>query len=59
MTEFGYGGEIMSRKCGKNGVGLTAFGAGMLLALLCPTRFVLIVVAAAFVLLGISCSKKR
>ncbi len=49
----------MFRKCGKSGAGLTAFGAGMLLALLCPTRFVLIVVAAAFVLLGITCSKSR
>ena len=28
--------------------------AGMLLALLCPTRFVLIVVAAVFVLFGAS-----
>ncbi|MBQ8752183.1 MAG: hypothetical protein IJZ13_03660 [Clostridia bacterium] len=44
----------MRRRCVKNGVGFVAFGAGMLLALLCPTRFVLIVVAAVFVLFGAS-----
>lgn len=40
-----------------NGTGFVAFGAGMLLALLCPTKVVLIVIAAAFVLLGLTVLK--
>ncbi|MBR2406573.1 MAG: hypothetical protein IKB04_06010 [Clostridia bacterium] len=44
---------MKQRKCCKGGY-YAAFGAGLLVALLFPTRFILILAAAALVLTGIS-----
>jgi len=58
VTEFEQRWVLTMRVRSKgNGMGFVAFGAGMLLALLCPTKVVLIVIAAAFVLLGLAVLK--
>ena len=45
--------RVRRKRCGKGGYS-AAFGVGLLVALLLPARFILILVAAALVLTGIS-----
>ncbi|MBQ6706867.1 MAG: hypothetical protein IJN07_05120 [Clostridia bacterium] len=42
----------------KTGAGCAAFGAGLLIATICPTKFVLVLVAIALIAAGCSCAKK-
>lgn len=44
------------RRC-NNGLCFAAFGAGLLIATLCPAQLILVLVAAALVLLGVSLVK--
>lgn len=46
------------RSNGKTGSCCAAFGAGLLIATICPTKFVLVLVAVALIVAGCSCAKK-
>ena len=47
----------MCRKQGTNGLALAAFGAGLLAATVLPTKWTLLLLAAAVVWLGASCKR--
>lgn len=46
------------RNGNKSGVACAAFGAGLLTAIILPSKFVLVFVAVALIIVGCSCNKK-
>lgn len=54
------GGDMRRRKCsdGGTGVGFIAFGAGLLVCTLLPSKLLMIVLGAVLILCGCTCGKR-
>ena len=54
MADISRRDGVFMRRCNSGGLCFAAFGAGLLVASLCPAQLILVLAAAALVLLGVS-----